>query len=140
MAIQGVRLNIADSARIKSFLAKLDPKTRRGVVSEVLRAIANETKADARINRIVRGRGNAPPRSRKLTWRSGELTRSIDVDYSRLPKAVTVGSRLKYAPVHEQGIAPYPRRPYLEPAAKATIKKRGPGFWRAAIFKARGAS
>jgi phage gpG-like protein len=139
MALKGVRLNVADSARIQRFLKQLDPKTRRGVLGEVMRAIGNETKADARLNRIVRGRGKAPPLPRKLTWRSGELTRSIDVDYSRQPKIITVGSRLKYAPVHEQGIAPYPRRPFLEPAAKTTIKKHAPRFFRNALERARGA-
>jgi phage gpG-like protein len=137
MAIQGVRLNVADSLRVKRFLAELEPNKRRGVVSEVLRAIGNQTKADARQNRIVRGRGNAKPLARKLSWRSGELTRSIDVDYSRLPKRAIVGSRLKYAPVHEQGISPYPRRPYLEPAAKNTIKLYAREYFSKALARAR---
>ncbi len=103
MAGSGVRLNIADSARLKRYLQKLDPKSRASVSAQVLEAIAFATSFDARTRHILRGRGDAKPVKKRLTWRSGELSRSISVDLSRLPGRSVVGSRLAYASVHEQG-------------------------------------
>ncbi len=103
MAGSGVRLNIADSARLKRYLGKLDPKSRASISAQVLEAIARETSFDARTRHILRGRGDAKPVKKRLTWRSGDLSRSIEVDISQLPARSIVGSRLRYAPVHEQG-------------------------------------
>ena len=138
MAIPGVRLNVADSKRIKRFLDRLDPRKRASISAEVLESIAFASLRDVRENRIVRGRGlTAKPLPRKLSFRTGHLTRSLAVDSTRAPKIQTIGSQLRYAPVHEQGISPFPRRPYLEPAAKFVVKTKAPNMFRRALERAR---
>jgi hypothetical protein len=137
MAVNGVRLNVADSKRIKRFLDKLNPRDRASVSADVLESIAYATVADAREKRIVRGRGlTSKPLAGKLTFRTGDLTRSLEVDSSRAPKVQTVGSRLNYAAVHEQGISPFPKRPYLEPASDFVIRTKAPDFFRIALVRA----
>ena len=99
----GVRLNIAESKKIRAFLDGLDPRERKSVSDLALERIAVATEADAKTKRIIRGRGKAKPVNRRLTWRTGRLGRSISTDRSGAPRRYVVGSTVKYAPVHEQG-------------------------------------
>lgn len=138
MAIQGVQFNVADSKEIRRFLEGLDPRTQASVSAVVLEKIANATAADAKLNRIVRGRPlTAKALPNKLTWRSGDLTNSIAVDPSGGPTRQIVGSRMEYAAVHEQGIRPFKRRPYFEPAAVFVVKTKAPKYFRRALERLR---
>lgn len=130
----GARINVADSKRLRAFLRRLDPDQRDSVSAEVLEGLTRVAEADAKENQIVRGRGKqAPPLPDKLTYRSGELSRSISTDFSRLPKVAVLGTRLRYGAVHELGIPPYPKRAFLEPAVRTAIRQKGEALFRRAF-------
>ncbi len=133
-----LRLNTADSRRIKRYLKALTPASRNSVVREALEGIAFATSLDARTKRIIRGRSRkAKPVPKRLTWRSGDLARSISVDLSELYKRSIVGTPIEYAPQHEQGLSPYPRRPFLKPASDSVLKRQAKRIFRVALLRAR---
>lgn len=138
MALNEVRLNVADSAKLRAYLKRLNPRQRRSVSGEALEKVARATSLNAKTKQIARGRGlHSKPLPKRLTWRSGDLTRSIAVDSSRAPLVQIVGSPMEYAAVHEQGISPFPRRPYLQPASDHVLKTQASGFFKDALRRAR---
>lgn len=136
--MNGARINLRDSARIRNFLDRLDPTTRLSVADEALESIARLTEARAKEVEIVRGRGrDSPPLAKQLSFRSGRLSGSISTDTSGRPGLFVVGSTVKYAPVHELGLGPYPKRPFLEPAADHVISTQAEKIFRKALERAR---
>lgn len=139
--MNGARFNIRDSKRIAHFLDAIDPAARGFVVAQSLDAIATATEQRAKEVEIVRGRGRdtetAPPLPKRLSFRSGRLSGSISTDRSGAPRQYVVGSTVAYAPVHELGLGPYPKRPFLEPAADHVIETKGLAIFRKALLRAR---
>lgn len=76
-----------------------------------------------------------PPLPDRLTSRTGSLRRSIGVDRSDLPFAISIGTELVYGRVHETGgrfgRAKYPPRPFLSPALDDVMPKFESFFARA---------
>ncbi len=140
MAASGVALtlNVRDSRKIRRFLDSLRGGERDSVLRFALAEIGQRTAADASENQIVRGRGlRAKPLKKQLTFRSGQLSGSISADERFLPKRIIVGATKKYAPLHEQGLRPFPKRPFLEPAARKVMDRQGPEIFRRALERAR---
>lgn len=134
----GVRLNLRDFGRISAFLDALDPSSRESVADEALESIARLTEQRAKEVEIVRGRGlDSPPLPTRLSFRSGRLSASISSDLSQRPRNYIVGSTVRYAPVHELGLGPYPKRAFLEPAADFVIANHAESVFRKAIARAR---
>jgi hypothetical protein len=134
----GVRLNLRDFGRISEFLSALEPGTRASVTDEALETVARLTEQRAKEIEIVRGRGlRSPPLPKRLSFRSGRLSGSISTDVSQAPRLYVVGSTVAYAPVHELGLGPYPRRAFLEPAAQHVIDTQADGIFRKALERAR---
>lgn len=120
----------------KKFLAKLEavasPRVRIKALNEaafLLAKIAAEEKI-LRGGRFFGAGGkltDSPPHPTKLTSRSGRLRGSLHprqaIDRSGLPKYIEVGTDVKYAAQHELGLAPYPPRPFLKPAAEDVSKE-----------------
>ncbi len=143
MAGSRIAVNVRDAAAIDQFLRGLSPQQKNRVVAKSLREIARRTERKARDEYIVKGRGrNAPPLRDKLTSRTYRLANSIDTDERQIPKRARVGTPVKYAPVHEQGLRvrmvssrgktfqqTFPRRPFLEPAAREVIRKEASGVF-----------
>ncbi len=100
-------------------LVKLDP-SESGVQRRIgigLRQAGELVQSIAAEKKIVRGRGKrAKPLPDRLSGRTGALAGSIAVDTTRLPKEVRIGTALVYGPVHELGLAAFPKRPFLAPA------------------------
>jgi len=144
MPESGVRFNLADSRRIRRLLSDLSPKERNQVIPPVLEQLAEETSTRVKLKEIARGRGKkAPPLPRKLTSRNAGrgLVGSIAVDRSqRARNQYAVGTRLRYGPVHELGLGPYPKRPFLKPGAEYILNKRGVPIFRKWIERVRSRS
>jgi hypothetical protein len=145
MAQSGVRINLSDSARIRSFLEKMVPGQRESVTNEVLEKVARACEERAKTVEIVRGRGlDSEPLDDQLTYRSGHLARSISTDSDPANGVWIVGTPINYGPVHELGLRvggrTYPRRPFLQPAAEWAIENRAPEFFQRALERARGSS
>ncbi len=137
MANPGVRFNFSDARRIRRFVERLDPRDRSSVVHQVMVDTGKLTKADARENRIVRGRGKtSKPLSDRLTWRTGNLTRSISTDNTQAPRRYIVGTPANYSVVHELGLSPFPKRQFLTPAAEKVIRQDVPQLFRLALQRA----
>jgi len=135
----GVRVNVLDSRKIRTFLDDLDPKVRGAVVDQALESIARLVEQRAKEVEIIRGRGRvSPPLRRKLSFRSGRLSGSISTDLSGRPNQFVVGSNVKYAPVHELGLAPYPKRPFLRPAADFVMETKAASVFRRALLRVGG--
>jgi phage gpG-like protein len=136
-----VRLNLRDSAAIRGFLERLDPRHRESVSSEALESIARLTEQRAKEVEIVRGRGRdpeiAPPLAKRLTFRSGRLSGSISTDATQLPRQVVVGTPVAYGPVHELGLGPFPKRAFLEPAADHVMETNARAVFEKALARAR---
>lgn len=138
MPPNGVRLNLRDSVRIRNFVRALDPGSPESIVSEALESIARLTEDRTKSVEIVRGRGlTSPPLPSRVSFRSGRLTDSISTDLSQLPRLAVVGSTVKYAPVHELGLGPYPKRSFLGRAAEHVIEHQAQSVFRKAIQRAR---
>lgn len=139
--MNGARFNVRDHRRIRSFLDDLDPGIRGAVVDQALETIARLTEQRAREVEIVRGRGRdiqkAPPLPKRLSFRSGRLSGSISTDTSLRPRQFVVGTSVAYAPVHELGLGPYPKRPFLQPAAEHVVETQGRAVFRKALERAR---
>ncbi len=137
MANPGVRWNARDARRAQRFLKSLDPTSRASVADQVLTDLAKLIKADTQENQIVRGRGEdpvaAPPLDDQLSYRSGHLTRSIGTDFSEAPHRYIVGTPVRYGPVHELGLPPYPTRKFLEPAAVESTNRHAKRLFRLAL-------
>jgi len=100
----GVRFNLADSGKIRAFLARLDPASRDSVAHEVMVGAVKLGATEAATVHIIRGRGaDAPALANRLTWRSGHLARSISTDISGAPQRYIFGTPIVYGAVHEQG-------------------------------------
>lgn len=128
----GVRYNIADSRRIRRLLSEISPRERNLVVPRVLEEISERTAERVKLKEIARGRGKkAPPLPRKLTSRNAGrgLVGSIAVDRQSATRWA-VGSRLRYAPVHELGLGPYPKRAFLQPGAEYVLERQGVAIFR----------
>ena len=142
--MNGARVNLRDSKRIRAFLDDLDPSTRGSVCDQALESIARLTEQRAKEVEIVRGRGRntetSPPLPRQLSFRSGRLSGSISTDTSQRPKQFVVGSTVAYAPVHELGLGHFPKRPFLEPAATHVIETQAEQVFRKALERARASS
>ena len=125
--MNGARINVRDSKRIRAFLDDLDPATRGSVSDQALESIARLTEQRAKEVEIVRGRGRntetSPPLPKQLSFRSGRLSGSISTDTSQRPKQFVVGSTVAYAPVHELGLGNFPKRPFLETQAEQVFRK-----------------
>ena len=123
MARFDVRVNRTDSGKIAAFLRNMDPNRARSVADNAMRDLTKLSASAAR-EEIVRGRSlNAKPLKRKLTWRTGRLTRSIGSDLSRAPRLYIIGAAARYAPQHELGLPPFPKRPFLLPGARKAVSK-----------------
>lgn len=136
MAVQGARVNVTGSKKLKRLLRDLDPRVRDGVTDEVMRDLGKLVKANAQETQIVRGRGDAPPLPRQLSYRTGHLTRSIGTDFSEAPRRYIVGTPVAYGTVHELGLPPYPKRPFLEPAVEYVIEQKAERLFRLAMQRA----
>lgn len=89
-----------DVARIKPTLVKLravDPAKNPEAVSRALRAMAD------RVHDISRREELSGPRPRELDRVTGELARSLERNESALPRVITFGTAVDFAPVHEFG-------------------------------------
>jgi hypothetical protein len=102
--------------------AQFGPWTRRGLIKSALLV-----QKDSTLNQIIRGGRFGKPLTsaavnpKRITSRTGNLRASIAINRTELPRyAVTVGSNLVYAPVHEFGNRTTRARPYLQPALDAT--------------------
>lgn len=134
----GARLNLVDKGRIAQLLERLDPTERDSISAKVIGQSARLIEAEAKENQIVRGRGlTAPPLKKKLSYRTGHLSRSISTDLSGLPRQAIVGTAVRYSVVHELGISPYPRRPFLEPAAEIVVGRDVSKLFRRALERLR---
>jgi phage gpG-like protein len=137
----GVRFNLADSERIRTFLERMVPADAQSVTNEALENIARAAEERAKTVEIVRGRGlKSEPLDTQLTYRSGHLTRSISTDSDPSAGVWIVGTPIVYGPVHELGLRvgnrSYPRRPFLEPAALWAIANKAEQFFRNALERA----
>lgn len=140
MAVQriAVRVDQRQAAAISRTLRQLRAPQLRAPVRRFLLKAGYAVLKDAAENQIIRGgrvrgpsgprggrgkRTDTPPHPSRLTSRTGELRQSLGAnrgtDRSGLPRYVDVGSDLDYAPIHELGLGPYPKRPFLAPAAEA---------------------
>jgi hypothetical protein len=132
---------LRDSKHIAAFLEQLDPRERGTVIDEAMRDLSKLIKANARTVQIITGRGEdpvvAPPLSDRLTYRTGHLTRSIDTDFSDAPRRYVIGTPLGYGVVHELGLAPFPKRAFLQPAGETIIETEAEPAFRRAITRAR---
>tara|TARA_R110000751_G_scaffold5290_1_gene24336 strand:+ start:276 stop:698 length:423 start_codon:yes stop_codon:yes gene_type:complete len=134
----GLRINVRETREIREFLKNLSPDVANGVCDQSLESIAVLTEQRAKEVEIVRGRGrSAKPLPKRLSFRSGRLSGSISTDRSSAPKQYVVGSTVAYAPVHELGLRPYPKRPFLEPAAKFVIDTKAAAIFRKALERLR---
>ena len=162
----GVTINLRERKKIRSFLDAIDPEIRGGVVDQALEAIAVLASTRAKRVEIIPGRGrdqvDAPPLDGKLSFRTGRLAASIAVDRSGAPTTYVVGTPVAYGPVHELGLrvsipghtrirdgkphkvkahsVKFPRRPFLEPAAKFVIDTKAEGVFRKALERISGAA
>lgn len=136
----GARLNLRDSQRIRSFLDGLDPRISGSVADQACETIARLTEQRAKEVEIVRGRGNSPPLARQLSFRTGRLSRSISTDLSQRPKNYIVGTSVVYSSQHELGLAPYPKRAFLQPAADFIVETKGYAAFKKAFDRLRASS
>lgn len=133
MPRSGARLHRGDARRIKAFLDQIPPERRDYFAHAVMRDLTKLSASEAR-QQIVTGRGEdpvvAPPLPKRLTFRTGNLTRSIGTDLSEAPKRYVIGSTAKYSPQHELGLAPYPKRAFLKPGADKALRENAKRLFR----------
>lgn len=147
MAVQAsVHLDPKDMARINKVMRALSPKLNGDIWRDGLTRMALLTQKEAQTE-IKQGRGkSAAPLATRLTGRTNALVRSLEPDFSEIPKLSSVGTALKYGAVHETGgkklirahsrriksgksfrvkahTANFPRRPYLEPGLNSASKR-----------------
>lgn len=123
----GLSATIVGRENLQRILKRTDPKTHPRFVGRALLEIGFLVQENAATKQIQRGGRffaggslqDSPPLPDRLTSRTGRLRASIAVNRQPLPFAVEVGSAVEYAPQHEIGSPPYPRRPFLEPALDA---------------------
>ncbi len=99
--------------RAEALLATMDLRGARGrtILDRSLTKAALLVQKIATTEKIVRGRGKAPPAPGFLTNRTSTLIRDIKTDFAELPQSASVGVSLIYGAVHEKG-----KRPFLSPA------------------------
>lgn len=126
-------MHVGDAKRIQRFLDKIPPQRRGEFAHAVMRDLTKLAASEAR-QQIVTGRGEDPvrfpPLPKKLTYRTGNLTRSIGTDLKGAPRQYIIGATAKYSPQHELGLFPYPRRAFLEPGARKAIKENAKKLFR----------
>lgn len=134
----GARFNVHDSKRIQEFIRRMKPFEKASVWREVGETLVRLVEQRAKEVEIVRGRGlTSKPLPDRLSFRSGRLTRSISTDTSQRPARYIAGTSVRYSPQHEQGIAPWPKRAFLEPAAQYVMKARADKIFKKAFERAR---
>lgn len=119
-----------------AMLKKLSPEKSSEILVRSLLECAHLVAENAKREQIIRGgrfnvpgpRGgknlqDRPPHPSKLTSRSGRLRDSISPRWHRKPWSIDVGTDVVYGRVHEEGIPPFPKRAYLEPAVEATERR-----------------
>ena len=121
-----IEAKLVGSAELKRRLKRLTPAQNKQIAGPALLESMLLTLRVAAREKIYPG-GKAPPRNGILTSRTGTLRRSLTAsfatDRSQLPKSITGGSNLVYAPVHEFGLGRHPKRPFLQPALDDASKK-----------------
>lgn len=125
-----------DPVSVRQFTDRLKPEVSKRVLSRALTEIAMKIAKNAAEEQIIRGgrfsRGgklyDTPVDPVRITSRTGRLRASIaaqgfrrGIDDSRLPREISVGSDVVYAPVHEFGNTTTRARPFLAPALEAII-------------------
>lgn len=158
------RVNVTNIRPLMSALSALRMPELRTVLDRALLQSAFLVQRIASTEKIRHGSRRSPPLPDKLTSRNAGagLVGSIGVDRSRLPFVVTVGSALRYAPVHELGgvfrvpthrrrtksgkatsvrahSATFPKRPFLAPALE-DASKRFPDLFVAEVDRAVGSA
>jgi hypothetical protein len=92
---------------LQADLRRLNPKENVQITSKGFEDIAFAIQRNAANKQIVaggRGKKNAvPPLPSKLTSRTGTGRRSIRVNRGPLPRAIEIGTDLKYMSLHEVG-------------------------------------
>lgn len=130
-----MRVAIAIDPGLTRALASLRKPALHATFRDALMHAAYEVQRIAAQEKIRRGgvvgkgktRTLLAPLPDRLTSRTGSLRRSIGVDRSELPFAISIGTELVYGRVHETGgrfgRATYPPRPFLAPALDDVVPK-----------------
>jgi phage gpG-like protein len=115
-----------------------EPPTKKIVIQEALIEAMQKTLPGAKeisVEKYFRqaGKKGAPPIPEKLTYRTGELARSITYKVKRKGKKIVglFGTNKVYGRIHELGEGNYPKRQFLEPALKEIIPKFMINAWKA---------
>lgn len=140
MAGLGLTVSVTGAREFTRALDTLRAPQLGLTVKEALVAAALAVQKRATEVEIIRGgrmrsgsrMRSAPPDPVRLTSRSGRLRGSIGVDRRALPFAVSVGSAVEYAAVHELGGPHHPKRAYLAPALEHE-SERFPAIFSAAL-------
>lgn len=130
MATQ-IRVSVVGLPKLQRALSKMNPGVNKKILRDSLLESARTIQREAAKNQILaggggKGSGMTPPHPKFLTSRHGGegLVGSIHVDEGPLPFAIEVGTDLVYGAVHEFGLGPYPKRPFMQPA----LDKMAPRF------------
>ena len=125
----GLRVKLVGSKELQRRLKKMNPAQNARITTPALRESMLLVMRDAARNRIFPGGGGAP-KSNILTSRSGNLRRSLGIDFeqdvsvgvragsTRTSQFIEGGTHLIYGAVHEAT-----RRAFLKPALAATQSK-----------------
>lgn len=138
-----LEMTMAGDKRLQQMLRRLNPKLegrewqREALIESGL--LVQEIAAKKKIRGGGRFRGPAGPRGGRgklqsrpshptmLTSRSGRLVKSIRINRGPLPRAIEVGTDVKYAHVHEKGgrfgRARFPRRAFMAPGLHDASKQ-----------------
>jgi len=121
---EALRVIVKPAPRLARALRNLkEPRIRRVFTRALIRS-ALDVQTEAASNQIIRS-SKGPVDAVRVTSRTGTLRRSIAVNRQDLPFAITIGSDLIYAPVHEFGSRKrnIPARPFLGPALDAVAPR-----------------
>ena len=123
------RISVRGTREFRNALKRLSPRENAAIRNKALRSLAFLTASIAKEKMIKRGRGlKAKPLKSRLTYRHGDLTRSITTAFGDLPKFAEAGTALRYKggsgpEVHELGGRIHPKRPFMKPAGQEASKK-----------------
>ena len=131
MATQ-LQVSIVGTKELQRRLKKMNPQqntriTRLSLIDAAKAVLIDATKVQIKAGGGGKKSGYSAPDPKQLTSRTGTLRRSIGINKSELPFAITVGTNLRYGAYHE--LTADKLRPFMGPA----LDKIAPEFPRIVV-------